>query len=95
MKNYPKWYLFLVGLLLLPALASPIYLFGDLHPFGVCNNSFMSIFFYVIINLFWVIPTLGIFLCLNLYNQNKIKTGVILAFVLNLLNIIGAKWLFF
>ncbi len=94
MKQFPWWMLVLAALNLWPAVASPFFLFGGVHPFGVSRSPWANGLFYLLTNLLWVAPTLVFFLSLDLYRRGWRRQGAATAAVCLLLTVAMGFWVF-
>ena len=91
MDQFPKWMLALAGVNLLPLLASPFFLFGNLT---LCqgHTGVLYLLFYLLTQLAWVLPLAACFVSLDLYRRGVETGGVVIALAGWLIAAVGV-WL--
>lgn len=80
MKDWPWWLLLINGLLLLPTLCCPLFLFGGLHAFAAHSGA-MRVLNYVAVQAAWVAPLVLAVLSLDLYRRGWHARAVALSAV--------------
>ncbi|MDD6076220.1 MAG: hypothetical protein PUB84_05650 [Bacteroidales bacterium] len=91
MDQFPKWMLALAGVNLLPLLASPFFLFGNLT---LCqgHTGVLYLLFYLLTQLAWVLPLAAFFVSLDLYRRGFETAGVVIVLAGWLIAAVGV-WL--
>lgn len=77
MKVWPWWLLVIDGLLLLPTLCCPLFLFGGLHAFAATSAA-MRLLDYAAVQTVWIVPLVLAVLSLDLYRRGWHARAVVL-----------------
>lgn len=80
MKDFPWWVLLLNGILLIPVLLCPLFLFGGLYVFR-SENTVLQAVNYVLVQLVWMLPVILGFKSLDLYRRGWIVKSVSLSVI--------------
>lgn len=78
MKDFPWWVLLLNGLLLIPILLCPLFLFGGLYVFRSENVVWQAVN-YVLVQLVWMLPVILGFKSMDLYRRGWTAKSVVLS----------------
>lgn len=87
MKDFPWWVLLLNGILLIPVLLCPLFLFGGLYVFR-SENQVLQAVNYVLVQLVWMLPVILGFKSLDLYRRGWTVKSVSLSVITLVLTIL-------
>lgn len=77
MKDYPVWVLLLNGVLLIPLLCCPFFLFGGAHLFVSDKMAWRAVDF-LLVQLDWLISVIALFKSLSLYDKGWRRQSILL-----------------
>ena len=87
MKDFPWWVLLLNGILLIPVLLCPLFLFGGLYVFRSENTALQAVN-YVLVQLVWMLPVILGFKSLDLYRRGWTVKSISLSVITLVLTIL-------